>query len=113
MRVGERVRALREEAHLSQAEVARRSGLAKSFVSQVERGGQAASIASLDRIARALGLSLGVLFEDEPPPPRPSREEALLSAIVNELRGHDARYLIGVRAMLRVLDRMMEGSAGD
>ena len=69
--------------------------------------------ASLDRIARALHLPITALFEDEPPPPQPSRDEALIAAIVAELRGHDANYLRGVRSMLRVLTRMVGESPGD
>lgn len=113
VRVGERLTVLREAAHCTQAELARRAGLARSFIAQVERGGQAPSIASLDRIARALHLPITALFEDEPPPPQPSRDEALIAAIVAELRGHDANYLRGVRSMLRVLTRMVGESPGD
>jgi transcriptional regulator with XRE-family HTH domain len=110
VRVGERVRALREAAHLTQAELARRAGVAKSFISTVERGGQAASITSLDRIARALRAPLRALFDDEPAPPPPGKEEALIAAIVAELRGRDAEFLAGVRGVVRALDRMVSRS---
>jgi transcriptional regulator with XRE-family HTH domain len=43
--------------------VADRSGLSESFLSQVERGRSSASIASLRRIADALGVSIADLFE--------------------------------------------------
>ena len=45
------------------ATVAERAGLSESFLSQVERGRASASIASLRRIADALGVSMADLFE--------------------------------------------------
>ncbi len=48
--------------------MADRSGLSESFLSQVERGRANASIASLRRIADALGVSVADLFEPAGPP---------------------------------------------
>jgi transcriptional regulator with XRE-family HTH domain len=56
--------------------VAERSGLSESFLSQVERGRSNASIASLRRIADALGVSVSDLFEPSGPPrPRVLRRD--------------------------------------
>jgi transcriptional regulator with XRE-family HTH domain len=60
--VGERLRALRGFRRLTLKTVADRSGLSESFLSQVERGRSNASIASLKRIADALGVSMADLF---------------------------------------------------
>ena len=43
--------------------IAERAGLSESFLSQVERGRSSASIASLARIAEALGISIADLFQ--------------------------------------------------
>src|SRR5207237_10541268 len=43
--------------------IADRSGLSESFLSQVERGRSSASIASLRKIADALGVAMADLFE--------------------------------------------------
>ena len=74
--VGERLRAIRALRRCTLKTVADRSGLSESFISQVERGRSNASIASLRRIADALGVSVSDLFEPTgPPAPRVLRRE--------------------------------------
>src|SRR5918912_3429710 len=63
--VGERLRAIRRSRRCTLQTVATRSGLSESFLSQVERGRSSASIASLRRIADALGVSIADLFEPD------------------------------------------------
>jgi transcriptional regulator with XRE-family HTH domain len=60
--VGERLRLLRQSRRATLRTIAARSGLSESFLSQVERGRSSASIASLRRIADALGVSIADLF---------------------------------------------------
>lgn len=55
--------------------IAERAGLSESFLSQVERGRANASIASLKRIAGALGVNVADLFE---PNGKTSRPRVLL-----------------------------------
>lgn len=75
--VGERVRAIRHLRRLTLKEVAERAGLSESFLSQAERGLTSASIASLQRIASALGVAVSDLFApDGTRRPRVSRREA-------------------------------------
>src|SRR5437764_7540748 len=63
--VGERLRELRRFRRCTLRTVADRSGLSESFLSQVERGRSSASIASLRKIAEALGVSMADLFEPD------------------------------------------------
>jgi transcriptional regulator with XRE-family HTH domain len=63
--VGERLRELRRFRRCTLKTVADRSGLSESFLSQVERGRSSASIASLRKIAEALGVSMADLFEPD------------------------------------------------
>ena len=63
--VGERLRELRRFRRATLRTIADRSGLSESFLSQVERGRSSASIASLRRIAEALGVSMADLFEPD------------------------------------------------
>jgi transcriptional regulator with XRE-family HTH domain len=73
--VGERLRALRQFRRCTLRVIAERSGLSESFLSQVERGRSSASIASLRRIAGALGVSMADLFEPNGEPgPRVLRQ---------------------------------------
>jgi transcriptional regulator with XRE-family HTH domain len=74
--VGERLRAIRRSRRATLRTVATRSGLSESFLSQVERGQSSASIASLRRIAEALGVSIADLFDvDAIPGPRVLRRD--------------------------------------
>jgi transcriptional regulator with XRE-family HTH domain len=74
--VGERLRAFRQFRRCTLRMIAERSGLSESFLSQVERGQSSASIASLRRIAGALGVSMADLFEpDGVPGPRVLRRD--------------------------------------
>lgn len=54
--LGGRIRAKRKELHLSQSDLAQRTGMTASFISQVERGVTSPSIDSLYKISRALGV---------------------------------------------------------
>jgi len=61
--VGERLRAIRHLRRATLKTVAERAQLSESFLSQIERGKANASIASLTRIAAALGVNVADLFE--------------------------------------------------
>jgi transcriptional regulator with XRE-family HTH domain len=61
--LGRNVRRLREDRGMAIRELAELSQVSSSFVSQVERGVASPSVASLRRIAEALGTSIGALFD--------------------------------------------------
>ncbi|MFC1654524.1 response regulator [Myxococcota bacterium] len=61
--VGSRLRVVRQQKKLTLRQVAQRTGLSVSLLSQVERAESAASVASLHKIATALNTSLHSLFE--------------------------------------------------
>jgi transcriptional regulator with XRE-family HTH domain len=61
--VGGRLRAIRHLRRATLRTVAERADVSESFLSQVERGKASASIASLTRIAAALGVNVADLFE--------------------------------------------------
>ncbi len=74
--VGERLRDIRRLRRATLRTIAERAGVSESFLSQVERGRASASIASLRRIAGALGVTVADLFEPGgPPSPRVLRRE--------------------------------------
>lgn len=60
--VGERIRQLRLGLEMSVRTLATKSGFSPSLISQVEHGQVTPSIGSLERIAMALGVSLGQFF---------------------------------------------------
>ncbi|MBN2497133.1 MAG: response regulator [Deltaproteobacteria bacterium] len=61
--IGAKLRAARKSQDLTLKQVARRTGLSVSLLSQIERAESAASVASLYKIASALGTELTQLFE--------------------------------------------------
>jgi transcriptional regulator with XRE-family HTH domain len=61
--VGARLRAIRQLRRATLKAVAERAGLSESFLSQIERGKASPSVASLTRIAAALGVNVADLFE--------------------------------------------------
>ena len=61
--LGSTIRRLREERNLSLKEVASRSDLTPSFLSQVERNLTSPSVASLRKVALAFGVPLTALFQ--------------------------------------------------
>ena len=67
LQLGPRIRALRQARRLTLRDVAARSGVTESFLSQVEREVTSPSIASVQRIARALDLAIAELFVEEAP----------------------------------------------
>lgn len=60
--VGPAIRNLREQASISQEELAGRAELDRTYVSGIERGRRNPSVKSLQRIADALDVGLEVLF---------------------------------------------------
>ena len=64
--LGRRIRALRTGAGLTIKTLAARTDLSTSMLSMVERGQAKPSVGSLVRVASALGVQTGELFEDAP-----------------------------------------------
>jgi transcriptional regulator with XRE-family HTH domain len=62
--LGPSVRRLREAQQLSLRTLAERTGFSASFLSQVENNQASPSIASMERIAAALGVTLGEFFQN-------------------------------------------------
>ena len=89
-RIGQRVRAWREEQGLTLQELALRSGLATSTVHKVESAQMIPSVAVLLKLARGLGRRPAELIHDEGAPLE-----------VLHLRSRDRRP-VGVRGKLRV-----------
>jgi transcriptional regulator with XRE-family HTH domain len=63
--MGARARALRRSRRLTLDALAAASGVSRSMISEIERGGRAPTVLVLDRIATALGTSIARLTQDE------------------------------------------------
>ena len=71
VRIGARLRALRNEAGLTQTEVAEAAGIAPESMSRIERGRLTPSTALIGRLAGAIGVEPAALFERQPVSLRP------------------------------------------
>ena len=61
--LGMAIKAQRASLGISQEELAHRAGLHRTYVSDLERGARNPSIDSIEKVARALELSVSKLFE--------------------------------------------------
>lgn len=62
-RIGQRVKALRLMAELSQDELAQRAGLQRTHIGRIEGGKYAVNIETLQAIAEALGMTVDIVDE--------------------------------------------------
>lgn len=63
MRFGEAVRKLRQEKQISQEEFADLCGLHRTYISDIELGKRNVSLENIEKIAKALDISISRLFE--------------------------------------------------
>jgi ribosome-binding protein aMBF1 (putative translation factor) len=64
LRLALEIRALREKKGLSQRELAERMGTTQSAIARLEAGNISPSLATLDKIAQALGVELSLSLVD-------------------------------------------------
>ena len=62
-KLGERVRSLRLNAGLSQEELAFRSNIHRTYMSEVELGKRNISLKNIEAISKALGISISSSFD--------------------------------------------------
>jgi transcriptional regulator with XRE-family HTH domain len=106
MMIGDRLRELRVEKKLRQADIAKRTGLLTFYISRVENGHTVPAIETLEKMARALEIPMYQLFYDgEEPPQVPNLLERKSP---NETAwggsGKDARYLRKLSQLLGKTD---------
>lgn len=63
VKLGRRIRQLREKSGLSQLHFALKIGMDRSYFAEIEAGRRNVSIINIEKIARGLGVSLSELFE--------------------------------------------------
>lgn len=67
MKLGEKLREIRESKGITIAELAKRTELTSSLISQVERDLASPSVSTLKKIAIALDVTMSKFFEDDSP----------------------------------------------
>jgi transcriptional regulator with XRE-family HTH domain len=112
LQLGSRIRALRQSRRLTLRELAARAGVTESFLSQVEREVTSPSIASVQRIARALDLSIAQLFAEEPTSGRVVRREARRRIAYPGLKAVDEFHTANMAGRLQVILSTIEPGGG-
>ena len=69
MNLGESIRKIRQTKGLSQGEMQKRTGILRSYLSRVENGQTIPSLATLQRLAAAMEVTLADFFPTEGAPP--------------------------------------------
>ena len=97
-RFGDHVRALRKQATLTQAMLAKRSGLSVDSVRRIERGAFSPSLDSIAKLCMGLGISIARFFDafDHP-------ESGLPNQIAGALRGRSPSELQMVWRVVRAI----------
>ena len=63
-KIGQRIKAIREEKELSQKDISYAADLDRSYIASVENGKRNVSIVNIEKIAHALKVSVHVFFND-------------------------------------------------
>jgi transcriptional regulator with XRE-family HTH domain len=63
-KIGQRIKQLRETADMSQKDLANTAELDRSYIASVENGQRNISIVNIEKIAKALGVTLKEFFND-------------------------------------------------
>ncbi len=94
MVIGDKLKALREQKHLSQGDIEKRTGLLRSYISRVENGHTVPAIETLEKLARAVGVPPYQIFYDgEKPLLRIFRSlTTAVGAVRAEMRGCSAGF---------------------
>jgi transcriptional regulator with XRE-family HTH domain len=106
MIIGDRLRRLRGQKKLSQADIEKRSGLLRAYLSRVENGHTIPTIETLEKWAKALDVPMYQLFYEGDRPPEPSTLRVWKPADETTWgnSGDDAIFLKKLHRLLRKIE---------
>ncbi len=65
LRIGQRIKELREKTNMSQKDLSYSSDLDRSYIASIESGQRNVSIVNIEKIAKALNVSVKDFFNDK------------------------------------------------
>ena len=104
-RLGQVIRQLRRTRELTQEELAERAGIHVTFLSRIESGRALPGLDVLERLARALGVTLAEVVQALDAEPDSGRAGQLLEEIQNLLAGCSLAELRLIRDFVGLLRR--------
>ncbi len=83
MRIGDRIKAIRKSKipKMTSSELARKAGISQSYVIEIETGKKNPSLEVLERIAKALDISLQEIISGSPPAPAKYRYVPVINRV--------------------------------
>jgi transcriptional regulator with XRE-family HTH domain len=105
MIIGQRLRQIREEKQISQADIERKTGLLRCYISRVENGHTVPTVETLQKFAHALDVPMYRLFYDSEKPPELPKRTSAEDANIWGSSGEDARILAKFRRLFSRLDQ--------
>jgi transcriptional regulator with XRE-family HTH domain len=106
MEVGQKLRELREEKHLSQGDIQHKTGLLRCYTSRVENGYTVPNVETLEKFARALEVPLYRFFTDG----EKVKMLKLPTTKTASAWGVDGAHLREIRLFAKALSRMDDRS---
>jgi transcriptional regulator with XRE-family HTH domain len=92
MVIGERLKALREQKHLSQGDIEKRTGLLRCYISRVENGHTIPSVDTLEKMAHALETPMYRFFTGDDHVQKPNiPRETIPSRATNSKQDRELR----------------------
>ncbi|ELK49077.1 DNA-binding anti-repressor SinI [Halobacillus sp. ACCC02827] len=80
--IGERIKKIRKDRHMSLSELAERAGVAKSYLSSIERNIQTnPSVQFLTKISQELGVTINFLLHGEAEPQDENLDEEWMNLV--------------------------------
>jgi len=101
--VGKRLRDVRQHLGLTQPELGERAHMAAAEISKIENGRRTPTLETLERLTRALGVTVQDVVT---PAPQSDEHDALVAQIMMRLRGQPILTLLRVAAVVDALLRV-------
>ena len=101
-RLGKRLRELRRLRHLTQAQLAEKTGLSDNFIGAIERGIRSPKLKTLAKIAGVLGVEVDDLFKLKPA--LQGDRKKIIKRITHYLEDRDEREL---RLILELIELIL------
>lgn len=102
--VGDTLRDLRKQKHLSQEELGERAGFHFSYIGKMERGEVNITLVNLERISTALGVGLHQFFPFSYSEEKLTEKEKFINAIAANLRSHE---LAKVKTAKNIIEELL------
>ena len=107
MVIGEKLKVLRAQKHLSQGDIEKRTGLLRCYISRIENGHTVPSVDTLEKMARALEVPMYRFFTDEDHVKKPN-----IPAEITPRRAANAKQEREHRVFAKLFSRMNAKSRG-